>query len=49
METKHNIAVTGPIWERLRQHCHKTGEKMYRCVERYITDGIAKDHDDGRG
>ena len=49
METRHNIAITTPFWERLRKHCDKTGEKMYRAVERYIGDGIIKDHDDGKG
>ena len=49
MEIRHNIAVTEPILESLRQHCDKKGELMYRCVARFITDGIAKDNKEGRG
>lgn len=49
MEIRHNVAVSPMAWERLRDHCNVTGELMYRAVERYIMDGITKDHDNGRG
>jgi len=49
MEVRHNIAITELGWLRLRAHCEKTGELMYRATARYIADGIAKDHDKGKG
>ena len=48
MEVKQNIAICLSLHKRLKKHCKKTGEKIYHAVERYIIDGIIKDHDNGK-
>ena len=45
VEVKQSVGISVAVHKRLVKHCNKSGEKIYRAVERFITEGIEYDKD----